>query len=187
MSEKYTSQIKFIGNGAATALYNEIVKRFQDDRMQGNPELTAIKRILFGLDGDAEFNSFENTGANWAYPLDRKNGLEFFSPNVPVHKLQDYITKYATKVDPDLIVEMNYIGSTPELVGSRFTRIDEDGDFFEEEEKYNLTGCYFCAEDDVESTIRDLKYRNVKYNDVISFEELDQIIKDVREQAFNRI
>ena len=130
MSEKYTSQIKFIGNKAVKVLYNEIVKRFQDDRIQGNPELTSIKRILFGLDGDAEFNSFEETGANWAYALDRKSELDFFSPNVPVHKLQDYITKYAAKVDPNVIVEMNYIGNTPELVGSRFTRIDEDGDFF---------------------------------------------------------
>lgn len=187
MSEKYTSQIKFIGNKAAKLLLHEIARRFQEDRIQGNPELTAIKRILFDLNGDAEFNTFEKTGANWAYALDRKSELEFFSPNVPIHKLQDYITKYAAKVDANVIVEMNYIGNTPELVGSRFTRIDEDGDIIAEEEKYNLIGCYFCARQDVKSMIRDLKSNNISFNDVISFNELNRIIKDVREQAFQKI
>ena len=49
MSEKITITFSFYGNEKIKNLENEIIQRFQNDRLQGNDEMTAVKRILFGF------------------------------------------------------------------------------------------------------------------------------------------
>ena len=189
MSEKITNTYTFYGNENIKALELEMIKRFQHDRVQGNDEMTSVKRILFGLSQDDGFNDYEKTGSDLAYYFESADGFELESRQSALKALQDHITLCASTVDPDVIVKMNYVGNTPTVIGTRITCIDHSGKVLSITCDQELD-CIFCDEDDVIELTNQLESDGYKNPNVMSYQDLKQFIEDLEEFAitdFNAI
>ena len=185
MSEKITNKFTFYGNVQIQGLESELISRFQKDRASGHNEMTAVKRLLFGLAEDAAFESYEIIGSHWAWYFGSKQKFELESKQYALEELQDYITARAATLDPDVVVQMDYIGNTPEIIGTRFTCLDSEGGLVSEYAEEELN-CLFCDEDDIEEVLENRGNSNVT---VMSYQELDELILDLKESAvhdFNR-
>jgi hypothetical protein len=96
------------GSKAIKRLESEIIKRFYTDGKKSNSNRdTAIKRILFGVDEASEFDWVGLVGALWIYAYPRRDKLEFISRNSSAKKLADHIALYASKVDPNVVVQLD--------------------------------------------------------------------------------
>ena len=178
MSEKIVNTFTFYGNEEVKDFEQALIQRFQQDRTQGNDEMTAVKRIIFGLSQDEDFNSYEMMGADWAWYFGSTINFQIESKQCSVTELQDYITLNAAKIDPNVVVQMDFAGNTPILVGTRFTCLDDDGQVIASEAEQDLD-FWFCDEQDVEETLENLDGNG----QVMSYQELDQLIIDLRESA----
>ena len=185
MSEKITNKFTFHGNAEIQRFERELITRFQEDSASGKDAMTAVKRLLFGLAEEDAFESFEKIGAQWAWYFGSTQQFELESKQCALDVLQDYITLHAAMLDPDVVVQMDYVGNTPELVGTRLTCIDKEFGLISELAEEDLN-CIFCDEDDIEEVLESRGHNNVT---VMSYQELDQLIIDLRETAvydFNR-
>lgn len=182
MSEKITNTFTFYGNEKIRDLEREIIKRFHQDRAQGNDEITAVKRILFGLAQDSEFNPIEKLGSDWAYYFEDAVGFELESKGSAVHALQNFITSCASKLDPDVIVKMNYKGNTPTLIGTSITCVDKNGKLLAITCNQELN-CTFCDEDDVIEVTEQLESEGFNDFHVMSYQDLNELIKNLEVYA----
>jgi len=182
MSEKITNTFTFYGNKEIKELESEIIKRFQQDRAQGKKEMTAVKRILFGLSQDADFNACEKLGADWAWYFGSTDKFELESKECSLDALQNYITAHAAKLDSNVVIQMDYLGNTPTLIGTRFTCMNNEG-FLTSSESERSLNCDFCDEDDVEETILDLEQHGRTNVEVMSYQSLDELIIELRDEA----
>ena len=112
MSEKIVNTFTFYGNEQVKDFEQALIQRFQQDRTQGNDEMTAVKRIIFGLSQDEDFNSYEMMGADWAWYFGSTINFQLESKQCSVTELQDYITLNAAKIDPNVVVQMDFAGNT---------------------------------------------------------------------------
>jgi hypothetical protein len=131
------NRINLHGNHQILDLQKQILNRFLKDIDQKNNSDTAVKRIFFGLNEDSEFDWTEKTGADWTYfQLRYENPLIFISGFPTIKKLQDYITICASKIDPNVVVQLDYEDSGGVLIGTRLTTYLDDSEVesFEEEE-----------------------------------------------------
>ncbi len=177
MSEKIANTFTFHGNAEVKALEDEIVRRQTEDKNEGNNEIAAIKRILFGLQDSDSFDADQRMGAHWVHLLPSDGKLVFLSKQCAVAPLQDFITVHAAKIDPKVVVQMDYEGNTPTLIGSRFTAIDDDGDIVYGKAEEELD-CWFCDEDDVDALMADLESDGIANPSVMSFQQLDDLKRD---------
>ena len=116
------------GSKAIKRLESEIIKRFYTDGKKSNSNRdTAIKRILFGVDEASEFDWVGLVGALWIYAYPRRDKLEFISRNSSAKKLADHIALYASKVDPNVVVQLDYFDSEGDLIGTKFSTCNSDG------------------------------------------------------------
>lgn len=182
MSEKITNTFTFFGNEKIKGLEREMINRFQQDRVQGNDEMSAIKRILFGLGQDVEFNAFEKLGADWAYFFDTAEGFELESKECALHALQNFITSCAAKLDPDVVIKMDYVGNTPKLIGTRITCVNSEGKVLAVKSDQTLE-CWFCDEDDLIDTTEQLESEGYRNPVVMSYQDLNQFIENHEEFA----
>jgi hypothetical protein len=181
MSEKITNTFTFYGNAQIKGLESELIERFQKDRASGHNEMTAVKRLLFGLAEEAPFEYFERIGSHWAWYFGSELKFELESKQCALEELQDYITACAATLDPDVIVQMDYIGNTPEIVGTRFTCLDSEGGLVSEYAKEELN-CLFCDEDDIEELLENKGNSDVT---VMSYQELDELVLNLKESALH--
>ena len=116
------------GSTAIKKLESEIIKRFYTDGNKSNSNRdTAIKRILFGIDEASEFDWVGLVGAQWIYAYPRRDKLEFISRNSSAKKLADHIAFHASKVDPNVVVQLDYFDSEGDLIGTKFSTCNSDG------------------------------------------------------------
>jgi hypothetical protein len=189
MSEKITNTFIFYGNEKIDDLEQEMIKRFQHDQAQGNDEMTAVKRILFGLQQDADFNNFAQLGADWACYFGSTKRFELESKQCGVVKLQDHITRCAAKIDPDVVVQMDYVGNTPTLIGTRFSCLSTTGEIIATTSEEYLN-CSFCDEVDVDDLIAELEENGEDDIEVMSYQSLKNLIATQKESAsyeFNKV
>jgi len=129
--------INLHGNHQILDLQKQILNRFLKDIDQKNNSETAVKRIFFGLNEDSEFNWTERTGTPWTYfQLRYERPLIFISSHPPIKKLQDYITICASKIDPNVVIQLDYEDLSGVVIGTRLTTCLDDSEVqsFEEEE-----------------------------------------------------
>ena len=182
MSEKITNTFKFYGNQAVLALEKEIARRLHEDRTSGNDAYTAVQRILFGIADSAAFNSFELTGADWSWYFGNGENFELESKQCSLEALQDHITRCVANIDPLVIVQMDFIGNTPQLIGTRFTGFDPQLGVFSNESKEDLN-YFFCDESDVDDLAEEFEEDGRDSSSIMSFQDLDTRIIELREEA----
>jgi hypothetical protein len=182
VSEKITNSFKFYGNQAVLALENEIARRLHADRISDNDPDTAVQRILFGLSSSESFDSFVMTGADCSWYFGDGDKFELESKQCSLEALQDHITRCAATIDPLIVVQMDFIGNTPQLIGTRFTGFDSQNGVISAccEEEMNYT---FCDESDVDDLLEEFEEDGRDISSIMSFQELDERIAQLRENA----
>ena len=115
------NKVTFHGNQLVKNLEKQILDRFYKDIAQKNNSETAIKRIFFGLDEESEFDWNEKTGAYWAYFQKRHDEIIFISGYPSIDELQKHLALHAAKIDPKVVVQLDYQDSEGVLIGTSLT------------------------------------------------------------------
>jgi hypothetical protein len=187
MSEKFINSIYFHGSNTSSNLYDEVIARFRLDINIGNENPTSVSRILFGDDGKSNFDYLESTGSNWVVFVEDSEALKFESRNCPPKTLQDYLTRCISKIDPNVVIQMNYCDSTPFLIGTRFTKMSAYKNLWSCESELEFSGCIFCDDDDVSQEINELEDRGDFDTKVVSFQDLDLFIAEKKLEAYQKL
>ena len=183
MSEKITNSFTFYGNASVKKMEQELIAKFIQDLKIGNNEGTAVKRLMFGLQEDSEFAYYDRTGSNGCWYHDTStHKFVLISKQEALYPLQDYMTQQASKFDKDVVVQMDYIGNTPQLVGTRLTYINEEGLLNADEAEENLDN-YFCGEDEIDETTEYLEELGRDPSIIMAYEELEELKNDLRKTA----
>jgi len=178
MSEKITSTFTIYGNQAVLDLGKEIIRRFKEDYDKGSNKYTSVPRILYGMKETEEFDGYELLGAYQCWYFGSTDQFKVETATCPPIKLHDHITEHAAKIDPEVVVQMDYIGNTPEQVGTRFVCISEDGELISGESERELN-YYFCDEADVDSIVEE----GEDPNNIMTYQELDSLIEMTKYEA----
>jgi len=178
MSEKITSTFTFHGNQAILDLEKEIIRRFKDDFDKGNNRYTSVTRLLYGMSESAEFDGYQLLGAYQCWYFGSTDKFEVETATCPPTKMHDYITAHAAKIDPEVVVQMDYIGFTPQLVGTRFACIGDDAELITGGSERELD-YHWCDEVDVDDLIEE----GEDPDNIMSFQELDELIDRVEYEA----
>jgi len=126
MARIIANHIVLHGNQEIKNLEQKIYDRFYADYKKKPKSKNAVQRILFGLDENAEFNFEEKIGTFWTYFEPRaKNQIIFISPYPSISKLQEHITFYAAKIDPKVVVQLEYDDAPGAIIGTRLTTYTE--------------------------------------------------------------
>ena len=133
------NRINLHGNPQIKDLEQQILNRFLKDIKQNKNSDTAVKRIFFGVDEDSHFDWTEKTGTPWThFQLRDRRPLLFISRFPPVKKLQDHITICASKIDPNVLVQLDYEDISGVVIGTRLTTyLDKYEVLSFEEEEYS--------------------------------------------------
>jgi hypothetical protein len=125
MARILANRLVLHGNKSIKKLEKEIFVRFNKDskKFGQNRNSQGIKKILFGLNDGDEFDWEKEVGAPWGYfqLRDGKDPIVFISPYSAVAPLQDYITLHAAKLDPKVIVQLEYEDISGAVIGTRLT------------------------------------------------------------------
>ena len=125
MARILANRVVLHGNREIKKLENEIFKRFYKDYKKngGYRDSDVIKRILFGLTQNDEFNWEEKIGTDWAYfqKQDGKESIVFIAPFPSVSTLQDHITLHTSKIDPNVVVQLEYEDISGAVIGTRLS------------------------------------------------------------------
>lgn len=125
MARILANRIVLHGNKSIKKLEKEIFTRFDKDskKFGQNRDSQGIKRIFFGLGDGDEFDWEKEVGAPWCYfqLRDGKDPIVFISPYSAVVPLQDYITLHAAKIDPKVVVQLDYEDISGAVIGTRLT------------------------------------------------------------------
>ena len=200
MSTPVESTFTFYGNEKIRELEKEIIRRFKNDfdkntdssgrySFDKNAErYSAVTRILYGMSKDDEFDGWELLGAHGCWYFGSTHKFELESNNIAPEKLQDYIAKYASIIDPNVVVQMDYKDNNPYLIGTRIVCFDELLGFIEHKEEEELSYSWSCDIDDIDDVLEE--ETDLSRDDIISFQEIDERIEDLREtciEEFNSI
>ena len=130
MANLVTNRIRLIGNKSIINLAKEINRRFAVD-FEGNDsevDTTIVGRILYGFDDErAHLSSL--IAAKWVYVnalLEEWEDLRLVSGNWAVKEIQDHILLHASKIDPKVIVYMEYSDEMPNFIGARYVLLDNN-------------------------------------------------------------
>jgi hypothetical protein len=162
-------------------LGKEIIRRFKEDYDKGGDKYTSVPRILYGMSETAEFNGYELLGAYQCWYFGATDQFKVETATCPPIKLHDHITEHAAKIDPEVVVQMDYIGNTPERAGTRFVCISDDGELISGESEQELNS-NLCDETDFESIIED----GGDPNNFMTYDELERIIELMKYEAQDR-
>ena len=129
MANFVTNRIRLIGNESIKQLAVEINKRFTEDCKKNGyqTDTSSVGRILYGYEGDKAYLSDE-MDAKWAHldgPMDDWEPLRLISGWRALTQIQDHILWYAAKLDPKVIVYMEYEDEMPNFVGARYVLLDD--------------------------------------------------------------
>jgi len=178
------NKITLHGNNDTVALVAEMVRRFNEDRkkMKGKDDGGALGRVLYGMSGEEAHLSYEKTGSRLVFMDDYiKDGktFNFQSSWEPLHKLQDYILKYASTIDPSVVVINTSIEEGSAFYGCRIITC-EDGEFQEFGFREDSTHLYIADELDREGFDPSLHYTWDEFYQMIEDKKMDEVLNLIR-------
>ncbi len=190
MANFVTNRIRLIGNESIKQLAVEINKRFTEDCKKNGyqTDTTSVGRILYGDEGDKAYLSDE-MDAKWVHldgPMDDSEPLRLISGWRPVTEIQDHILLYAAKLDPKVIVYMEYDDEMPNFVGARYILLDDD-EIIEFHHEFDTSEYTVVMEDDVESTKEELRNEDQDDSKVIWWEDLWGLLNDQKVKSLNEM
>ena len=173
-----------IGNKAIDNLVEEMVRRISEDRKINtkHADISRVGRLFYGLEGDEAFLSNELVGAKWIHDDRDYDGLSFVGGWRPVRGFQDHLLKYASILDPKLIILMEYEDESPNFVGARYVLM-KDGQITEYEYELDMGDTLVTFESDLEDAKAENK-ESKEYEQIILWEDLYIKTKVCREIAF---
>jgi hypothetical protein len=188
MSEAVTSTFTFYGNEKIRDLEKEIIRRFKDDYDKGHAKdddkYTAVTRILYGMSKEDQFNSWELLGAYGCWYFGSTNKFELESKNVPPEKLQDHIAEYCSKLDPNVAIQMDYRGYTPQIIGTRIVSFDKKKGILAQKEEETNMDYWYCDEDDIDDVLEDQP--ELCIFDIMSFQQIEEQIEQHQLDAIKK-
>lgn len=114
MANDISNIISVLGTNAAHDVFDEVLKRINDfpDEKKTSCWSEVIPEIFFGVSVDA-FDFDEMCGSKWVYPKDMEflpgYSLVLMSAWGPVIKLAEWIALHLAKVDPLVVVSLEWI------------------------------------------------------------------------------
>lgn len=130
MARIIANHIVLHGNKNIKWLEKEIfIRIYKDSKKFGESRKSlGVKRIFFGLNDDQDFDWEKEIGSPWAYfqKQDGKDAIIFISPYPPIFALQDYITLHAAKLDPNVVIQLEYEDISGAVIGTRLTTLGLD-------------------------------------------------------------
>ncbi len=186
MANFVTNRISLIGNDAIKELSREINRRFNEDcRLNNNySDTSQVGRLLFGLSGDAAYLS-DKLDAKWVHVdggLDEDEPLRLISGWRPVFEIQNQILECASKLDPQVIVYMEYDDEMPNFVGISYVVL-EDGEIIEFDIETDLSNCLVAYESDYQKELARNQETN-EYERVLDWDGVWEIVSENRREAF---
>ena len=178
MANFVTNRIRLIGNESIKQLAVEINKRFTEDCKKNGyqTDTSSVGRILYGYEGDKAYLSDE-MDAKWAHldgPMDDWEPLRLISGWRALTQIQDHILWYAAKLDPKVIVYMEYEDEMPNFVGARYVLLD-DSEIQSFESEIETRNYAVVSEDEVNEYIEKNNETN-EYEEVISWQDLSDLL-----------
>lgn len=158
MANLVTNRIRLIGNRSITDLAKEINRRFSIDFEKNDSEIdsTIVGRILYGFEDDRAHLS-NQIAAKWVYVnalLEEWEDLRLVSGNWSVKEIQDHILVHAAKIDPKVVVFMEYSDEMPNFVGARYVLLDND-EIQSFEAEFDFTHCNVVDDDELEDALEE--------------------------------
>ncbi len=187
MANDVNCRIRIFGNATVMATVKEIQERFlaREKTKKIFKDTTAVGVILFGNSETSDENSYDQIGVKWVYANDLESDgeLGFVSAWSPVIGLQDHIQSHLAKIDPQVVMVMNYDDEGPEFFGARLTLMN-NGELVAFEDEIDTSGYAFASEDEVEEEQHRLDEENSDNSiEVVSWSEL----ADYKTQCENRV
>ena len=178
MANFVTNRIRLIGNESIKQLAVEINKRFTEDCKKNGyqTDTSSVGRILYGYEGGKAYLSDE-MDAKWAHldgPMDDWEPLRLISGWRALTQIQDHILWYAAKLDPKVIVYMEYEDEMPNFVGARYVLLD-DSEIQSFESEIETRNYAVVSEDEVDEYIEKNNETN-EYEEVISWQDLSDLL-----------
>jgi len=189
MANFVTNRIRLIGNDSIKQLAEEINLRFTEDCQKNRyqTDTSCVGRILYGYEGDKACLSDE-MDAKWVYldgPMDDWEALRLISGWSAVTQIQDHILWYAAKLDPKVILYMEYEDEKPNFVGARYVLLDDSEikSFESEIETRNFT---VVSENEVDEYKEKNKETN-EYGEVISWQDISDLLYQQQQIAYKKM
>jgi len=190
MANFVTNRIKLFGNKHIDDLVAEIQKRIRADINKTNEreDLSLVERIFYGRDHSDIKWSYENIGSKWIYPsMDGVDDeLVFVTGGEPALGFQDHILKCASKVDPKVIVRLQYDDEMPNFVGARYVLIDKSK-VVEFHNQFDTAEYTVVMEDEIESTKEELRDQGEDDSKVIWWEDLWGLLNQQKNKSLNEM
>lgn len=186
MANFVTNYIRLIGNKSIEQLAIEINKRFTEDCKKNNyqTDTTSVGRILYGYEGDKAYLSDE-IDAKWVHldgPLEDWEPLRLISGWRPIFEIQDHILLHATKLDPKVIVYMEYDDEMPNFVGARYILLDK-GEIQSFESEIDTSNLGVVSEDEVEEYIKQNNETN-DFEKIVTWDDIWGLLHQQQSNAF---
>lgn len=187
MANEVRNQIRFIGNKHVSDCMIEINRRLQLDNNPNDPNgLGKIGRVLYGLEGDASFLSYDQVGGKWIYyDFDDDDTLVVFTGWDPARKFQDYLLSKISTLDPNVIIAMEYDDEGPGFVGVRYVTM-KDSQVFSYEREIDTSELKIVDMFEVEDTKSELMSEGDE-SEVISWDDLWEKQKDLLAYAYKEL
>ncbi|MEA9569125.1 hypothetical protein [Polynucleobacter sp. AP-Nickl1-40-C4] len=181
-----TNRISLIGNDAIKELAKEINRRFNEDcRLNNNySDTSQVGRLLFGLSGDAAYLS-DKLDAKWVHidgGLDEDEPLRLISGWRPVFEIQNQILECASKLDPHVIVYMEYDDEMPNFIGVSYVTLKK-GDIIEFNMQKDLSSWLVAYDGDYDEAFNE-NLTSKEHEEVLRWEEVWELMGDMRAEAF---
>ena len=119
--------IRFIRNGKIRACWREINERSRNDSSPGDTYGTgAVSRVLYGLEGDDEFLSYDEISGKWIYYEHADDGkLMLVTGWCAATVFRDYLLSRLVQLDTNVIVAMDYDDEIPNFIGVKYVLMDD--------------------------------------------------------------
>lgn len=191
MANFVTNRIKLFGNSDIENLTTEITRRIEEDmektgKMQ---DLSLVERVFFGKEhSDSEW-TYKNIGGKWIYvTFDSGDSDEFAFVTGwdPAFAFQDHILKCAAKIDPKVVVRLDYDDEAPNFVGARYVLLDK-GNIVSFQHELDTSEYTVVMEDEVESTKEELRSQDEDDSKVIWWDDIWSLLYDQKKLSLNEM
>jgi uncharacterized protein (UPF0248 family) len=190
MANFVTNRIKFFGHQQIDHLVLEIKKRIREDMSRTNEmqDLSLVERIFYGEDhNDIEWSN-NNIGGKWIYTTQDGDDdeLVFVTGWAPAFRFQDHLLKCVSKIDPKVVVRLDYDDEMPNFVGARYVLFDK-GEIVEFHNELDTDEYTVVMEDDVESTKEELREQDEDDSNVIHWGDLWSFLNDQKRLSLDEM
>ena len=190
MANFVTNRIQFFGNEKIDELCKEIDRRIREDKLQTEKyqDLSLVERIFYGQEHSDINWCYENIGGKWIYADGNGDESEFHFVTGwrPAFGFQDHLLRHAAKLDPNVVICLDYDDEMPNFVGARYVLLNEGriDSFHEEADTSEYT---VVMEDDVEDKKQELRDNDEDDSKVIWWQDLWEILHNEKMAALEQM